>query len=107
MLLQLKKQAEIRAAQQEALEAKERAEAERKAKRQAELSEVCVFREGFVAEGVSIVFRHRYRAQQGLQTPAAATVCASIMWHRVGPGFKVSPKHCVCLHCTAHAAQLL
>lgn len=38
--LQLKKQAEITAAQQAALEAKERAEAERKAKRQAELAEV-------------------------------------------------------------------
>ena len=36
----MKKQAEIRAAQQEAIEAKEQAEAERKAKRQAELAEV-------------------------------------------------------------------
>lgn len=38
--LQLKKQAELTAAQQAAIEAKERAEAERKAKRQAELAEV-------------------------------------------------------------------
>jgi hypothetical protein len=37
----LKKQAEMTAAQQSAIEAKERAEAERKAKRQAELAEVC------------------------------------------------------------------
>lgn len=43
--VQLKKQAEITAAQQAAIEAKERAEAARKAKRQAELAEVrvCVF----------------------------------------------------------------
>lgn len=40
-VLQLKKQAEITAAQQAAIEAKERAEAERKAKRQGELAEVC------------------------------------------------------------------
>lgn len=39
-VLQLKKQAEITAAQQAAIEAKERAEAERRAKRQAELAEV-------------------------------------------------------------------